>query len=798
MSIRHTSEEGVSDNNAVKLAKIQRESTISIPASKIQDLSDPAVITSAVNVGSNRPYNNGSAVVSFTPSATGGTTSGAQFTNFVATSTPGSITGTATTSPVTVTGLASATSYTFTVAGVNVSGTGISSAASSSVAITTVPQAPTAGTPSNVPSNRAYNNGRIDVPVTANASGGSAVISYLVTSSPGSFTGTGTSSPISVTGLASNTAYTFTAQAVNANGTSLASTASTSATATTVPEAPTLGTPTDVGTNRPYNNGAVSIPVTGGATGGSAITAYTSTSTPGGLITSNAGTTPLIATGLTVGTTYGFTVTATNANGVSTGTVTGTNVVPTSVPQTPTLGTVTTSGGSVYVPFTAGGTGGKAITSYTIVSSPALTLTYSGTTSPITVTAAYVQGQAYTFTLTAVNANGSSITTAASNAVTPLATITDNFNRTGSSLGITSSGTTWSTPAGSWSTNGSSVQAGSDNSLGSVAFGNNVATVTADAGTSSMAGYGVAYWVSSASSYYYSYYQTYTYSYTYNSGPAYCTDCVTYSCNNVTSTSTYAATPTTTYGSYTYTGAATTYVSSVYARKCTAADVANPSSPCTTTNDCDQDAGGAVCLTWCPDGGTTSSNTGGTCYFCAAPSVNGPNPSTGSGSVASCYTQSSTTTYSCPSGGTLSGTTCTVTSSVSGGTWPSCSGTVSTTTSTCPNTPAQGCGGCTTNGGGGAYVQPTATASATGHLVRTGGPGLSGISSSDLGQSVSKITLVTSSGSSVTVFAYNSAGTQVYASGSITPTATPTKVGNYGIFRGNSTTYTGIDNFSVS
>jgi hypothetical protein len=50
--------------------------------------------------------------------------------------------------------------------------------------------------------------------------------------------------------------------------------------------------------------------------GGSSITGYTATSTPGGVVKTNA-TSPLLVTGLTTATTYTFAVFATNANGNS-------------------------------------------------------------------------------------------------------------------------------------------------------------------------------------------------------------------------------------------------------------------------------------------------------------------------------------------------------------------------------------------------------------------------------------------------------------------------------------------------
>lgn len=186
-----------------------------------------------------------------------------------------------------------------------------------------VPNAPTIGTATNVPSGRAFNNGRADVTFTAPTyTGGLPITGYTVTSSPGGFTGTGASSPISVTGLQSNTAYTFTVTATNAIGTSAASEASNSITATTVPQAPTIGTATDLGTGT-----SVSVAFTANATGGSAITGFTATSSPGS-ITGTGGSSPITVGGLTAGTAYTFTVTATNANGTSLPSAASNSVTP--------------------------------------------------------------------------------------------------------------------------------------------------------------------------------------------------------------------------------------------------------------------------------------------------------------------------------------------------------------------------------------------------------------------------------------------------------------------------------------
>ena len=93
-----------------------------------------------------------------------------------------------------------------------------------------------------------------------------------------------------------------------------------------VPGAPVIGTATP-------GNGQVSIAFTAPAdNGGSAITAYTVTASPGGFTATGAGS-PITVTGLTNGTAYTFTVTATNA--VGTGGASGvSNAVAPRAPQT--------------------------------------------------------------------------------------------------------------------------------------------------------------------------------------------------------------------------------------------------------------------------------------------------------------------------------------------------------------------------------------------------------------------------------------------------------------------------------
>lgn len=184
-----------------------------------------------------------------------------------------------------------------------------------------VPNAPTIGTATDVGTGRAYNNGAATVTFTAPTwNGGLPITSYVVTSSPGGFTGTGASSPITVTGLASNTNYTFTVKAVNAAGQSASSAASNSILATTVPQAPTIGTAT-------AGNTTASVAFTAGATGGKAVSVYTATSSPGSITGTNS-VSPITVSGLTNGTAYTFTVTATNANGTSTASSASNSVTP--------------------------------------------------------------------------------------------------------------------------------------------------------------------------------------------------------------------------------------------------------------------------------------------------------------------------------------------------------------------------------------------------------------------------------------------------------------------------------------
>ena len=205
----------------------------------------------------------------------------------------------------------------------------------------------------------------------------------------------------------------------------------------TFPQPPTSLVATNVGTSRPYNNGAASIAFTAAAAdGGATITSYRFKSNPGNIATVVSTTSPQVATGLLSNTSYAFTGYAVNSIGDSAESVSSSAITITTVPQSPTIGTVTVaSSGTVSVPFTAGATGGSTITSYNITSS-AGSFTATGSSSPISLTAAFIAGTSYTFTITATNANGTSLASSASNSVTPVVSyaLSQTFNASGNYL----------------------------------------------------------------------------------------------------------------------------------------------------------------------------------------------------------------------------------------------------------------------------------------------------------------------------------------------------------------------------
>ena len=165
---------------------------------------------------------NAQATVNFTPPASDG---GNQIKTYKVTPSPGAKTATGGASPITVMQLKNGTAYTFTVTATNEVGTSSPSSASSIVIPITAPGAPTIIA---VTAGDALATVKFKQPTST---GGSPIIRYTVTSTPGAtIVATGGASPIIVQGLTNGTAYTFNVTATNEAGTSSPSAASKSVT----------------------------------------------------------------------------------------------------------------------------------------------------------------------------------------------------------------------------------------------------------------------------------------------------------------------------------------------------------------------------------------------------------------------------------------------------------------------------------------------------------------------------------------------------------------------------------------
>jgi Zn-dependent metalloprotease len=245
--------------------------------------------------------------------------------------------------------------------------------------------------------------------------GGSPITGYRVTPSPGgaSVTVTGATTA-KVTGLTNGIAYTFTVAATNAVGVSPASLASGPVT----PAVQVPGAPTSVLAAAGDAQAVVSwaAPVTDG---GSAVTGYLLTASPGGETVRTTVATSATVTGLANGTAYTFTVKAENAAGTSPASLASAAVTPTAVPDAPTGVEATAAQEAAVVSWSAPvSDGGSPITGYQVTASPGGA--FVTTTGATTVTVGgLTNGTAYTFTVTAESAAGTSPASAPSVSVTP-------------------------------------------------------------------------------------------------------------------------------------------------------------------------------------------------------------------------------------------------------------------------------------------------------------------------------------------------------------------------------------------
>jgi hypothetical protein len=146
--------------------------------------------------------------------------------------------------------------------------------------------------------------------------------------------------------------------------------------------------------------------------GGAAISSYTATASPGGATctTPNGATRYCIVAGLTNGTAYSFTVTATNSVGTSSASSASNAVTPAPVADPPTAVTALSGIAQATVGWTAPlSDGGSSITSYTATAQPGglSCTTPDGTTYGCIITG-LTNGKTYVVTVTAANATGNS------------------------------------------------------------------------------------------------------------------------------------------------------------------------------------------------------------------------------------------------------------------------------------------------------------------------------------------------------------------------------------------------------
>jgi hypothetical protein len=183
----------------------------------------------ANDVGTNRPFDNGSAVVEFSPVELA-----VSYKIYAAATGETTVTATGASSPIIITGLKSNTLYTFTATGFNSSGVESDpSDPSTATLITSVPATPAAPTALSPNANQDV------VSWLAPATGGKTITGYIWTASDGKTNlsgGTPGGGPQAGTSVTVNqeagTAQTYTVYAINANGNSLASAASDSITTT--------------------------------------------------------------------------------------------------------------------------------------------------------------------------------------------------------------------------------------------------------------------------------------------------------------------------------------------------------------------------------------------------------------------------------------------------------------------------------------------------------------------------------------------------------------------------------------
>lgn len=265
----------------------------------VADLTGNGIVASnitapgAPTIGIVTPENT-QASVSFTAPASNG---GSAITGYTVVSSPGGHSGSGPSSPITVAGLTNGAAYTFTVMATNAVGTSVASASSNSV----IPNMTQTITFSN-PGGQSFGTAP---QLSATATSGLPVVFSTTTPDVCSITSGGV-----LTFLKAGTCTILADQAGNTAYTTAPTVSQTFTVNAVVPGAPTIGAVAPGDTQATVS---FTAPV---QDGGSPITSYAVTANPGNLVTTGV-VSPITVTGLTNGTSYTFTVVASNSGGAS-------------------------------------------------------------------------------------------------------------------------------------------------------------------------------------------------------------------------------------------------------------------------------------------------------------------------------------------------------------------------------------------------------------------------------------------------------------------------------------------------
>ena len=285
------------------------------------------------------------------------------------------VTGSPAVTSATVSGLTLGTAYKFRVTATNVVGPGPASTPSAAVTPATTPAAPTKVLA--YPGLTTAHADKITVTWTPAVDNGSVLTKNTLTATPvgggpavtATVAGGATATGI-ITGLAEGTPYDVTVTATNAVGTGPASSPPALVMTFTVPNAPTSVVAT------PGVQGSANLTWAAPGDNGSTITKYTLTPSPacpactGLTVTGTPAPSSAHVAGLTVGTTYTFTVNATNTVGTGPSSGPSNPVTSAGLPQAPTNLSATPGDSQLTVTWTAPVANGNPVTAYNVTATP--------------------------------------------------------------------------------------------------------------------------------------------------------------------------------------------------------------------------------------------------------------------------------------------------------------------------------------------------------------------------------------------------------------------------------------------